>query len=205
MKMTAAAAIGALILAASAAPALAGGYWDGGIVQGGQGADPPPARSDRDCPCYCPRDRADYGQRQDDRRVWSDQRDWSASDGDDADQRGYDDEDYGPAEYSDDGYYEGPGYVVDSGGSGGFVGAGGFVGVDIGFHDRFHDHDQFRDHYHSPPHMMQRDDHQYPQHAGYPRMGAWGSMQPHPTHMIGSYGHAGGYGHPATHGGGHHR
>jgi hypothetical protein len=212
MKMTAAAAIGALILAASAAPALAGGYWDGGIVHGGQAADPSPARGDRDCPCYCPRDRADYGDRRDDRRAWSDQRDWSVSDRDDADQQGYDDEDYAPADYSDDSYDSGSGYVIDSGGSGGFVGAGGFVGVDIGFHDRFRDHDQFREHDrfhehdmrhdHYPPHMMQHDDHPYPQHTGYPHMGSWGSIQPHPTHMIGSYGHTGGYGHPAAHGGG---
>ena len=39
MKLTAAAALGALILAASAHPALAAGYRDGGIVQSGQGSD----------------------------------------------------------------------------------------------------------------------------------------------------------------------
>ena len=67
MKTTAAAAIGALILAASVAPAFAGGYWDGGIVQSGP-AGGPPAYGDRNCPCYCPRDR------QDDRRDYGDER-----------------------------------------------------------------------------------------------------------------------------------
>jgi hypothetical protein len=202
MKMTAAAAIGALILAASAAPALAGGYWDGDIVQGGQAADPPRARGDRDCPCYCPRDRADYGARQDDRRVWNDQReDDSAWRDDSARYQDQDEEDYAPADYSDDGYGVGPEYVIDAGGGGsGFVGGGAFAGggVDIEFNDRFRDHfddhDRFRDHdHHMQPHMMRHDDHPpYPQHQGsQPHMGAWG--------------HTGGYGHPAMHGGGRRR
>ena len=87
MKMTAAAAIGALILAASAVPALAGGYWDGGIVQSGPPGAPiggPPRYSDPNCPCYCPSDRQDDRARGDDRSGWRDQRGWSASERDDA-------------------------------------------------------------------------------------------------------------------------
>jgi hypothetical protein len=222
MKMRAAAAIGALILAASAAPAVAGGYWDGGIVRGGPVEGPPPGYSVRDCPCYCPRDREDVGDRWgDDRRGWSDERDWSASDGDgrgwsdgyDSGWQGdgdYEDEDYAPADYSDNGYGVGPEYVIDEGGGGGFAGGFANVGLDFDFRDgfrdhfrdrdrfreddRFHDHDTFR-HDHQ---MMRHDDHQLPQHSGYPHMGSWGSMQ-HPTHMIGSYGHA--VSRPAMHGG----
>ncbi len=219
MKLTAAAALGALILAASAAPAIAGGYWDGGIVQSGPSEGPPPGYAGRDCPCYCPPAGEGYGDQRDDRRGWSEEQDYDSGWRDDGAR--YDDQDeegdYAPADYSYSGYDVGPEYVIDAGGGGaGFVGAGGFAGggVDFVFGDRFrdhfhdqdhfrfrdHDHDMHHDHY--PPHMVRRDDHPYPQHSGNPHMGSWGSMQSHPTHMIGSYGHTGGYGHPAMHGGG---
>ena len=236
MKITAAAAIGALILAASAVPALAGGYWDGGIVQSGPPGGPPG---------YCPPARQDYSD--DDRRGWRDESGWSASERGDG--RSWDDEryrgdesdwsdqqdddsgwrdgadfddadDYAPAEYSDGGFYDvGPSYVVDGGGAGGFVNSGPFIGLGFDFRDRgrdhFRDHDRFRDHDHfsdrdrhaAYSHVMQRDHQSYPQHTG-----GWGPMQPHqpmqgyhPTHMIASYGHTGGYGHPAAHSGGHRR
>src|SRR5580658_7795638 len=102
MKLTAAAAIGALILAASAAPAVAGGYWDGGIVQSGQGDGPPPVYADRNCPCYCPSGRDEHGrgpreaQRWGDRdggdRGWSNQERYYSDDRDEGDARYYSDE-----------------------------------------------------------------------------------------------------------------
>ncbi|MEJ0066989.1 MAG: hypothetical protein WDM85_17550 [Caulobacteraceae bacterium] len=179
MKLTAAAAIGALILAASAVPAVACGYWDGGIVQSGPPGGPPPDYAGRDCPCYCP-GRQDYGDRRDhrgdDRQGWRDRRDWSASDrefgegrefGDGRgwiDERGYDSgwrddgadydggDDYGPADYSDGGDYDvGPGYV-DERRSGGFVESGPFVNVvdfDLHGRSRFQDRDR---HPLPPPH-----------------------------------------------------
>jgi hypothetical protein len=155
MKLTAAAAIGALILAASAAPALAGGYWDGGIVQGGQAADPPPAHWDRDCPCYCPRDRQDYGDWREER---GDGGQYYGREGGWGDERVYDsgwqdqgpNEDYIPDAYSDNGYGVGPDGFIDEGNSGGvFVVGGGSAfsdaNVDFDFRDRFRDHDRFRD------------------------------------------------------------
>jgi hypothetical protein len=191
MTRTVAAAIGALILAASAAPAaFAGGYWDGGIVQGGQAADSP-AYGDRDCPCYCPSDRDRHDQRwgerdRDDRswsdrdrdygddnaRSWSDQRGYDSGwQGDDAyqDDSDYQDQDTAPAEYADDGYGVGPdAYYDEGGGGGGFVGGGSFVDagafadidVDINARDRFRDRFHERD---------MHDDHH---------------MQPYPPHMM---------------------
>jgi hypothetical protein len=186
MKLTATAALGALILAASAAPAFAGGYWDGGIVQSGQGGDAQPGYYDRDCPCYCPSDRQEH------RREWRREQGWGDRDrydsddrdGGDAryssDERVYDsgwqdqdgyqdqgddqDQDYAPAEYSDSGYDVGPyGYYDEASGGGGgdgFVGGGAFanVGIDLDINDRerFRDHERFHDH-----DMMHHDDHQH--------------------------------------------
>jgi hypothetical protein len=211
MKMTAAAALGALILATYAVPALAGGYWDGGIVQSGpSGAD----RGDQ-CPCYCPRDREDYGARQEDQRGWSDRRedrgryearnygdqDYGDQDygdqgygdqgyGDQAyDDQDYDDQaDYGPSGYADEGYGAGPGYVVDE--DGGFAGGG----VNLVFGDRFRDRGRFNDRFgdRGHAHMLRRDDRPPAQQQGYaPHMGAWS--------------HAGGYSRPAAHSGGRRR
>jgi hypothetical protein len=227
MKLTAAAAIGALILAASAAPAIAGGYWDGGIVQGGQAADPP-AHWDRDCPCYCPRDRDDYSGRREER---GDRDEYYGSDRGWSDERVYDsgwqdqgqDEGYVPDASSDNGYGVGPdGFIDDGGSSGVFVVGGGSafadanafgnVGVDFDFRDRFRDHDRFHDRdfhdrdFHdrdmSRDHdrrMFDRDDHLHvtPQH-GYQHMGAWGGASM-PMHMAG--GHMSGFSHTAMHGG----
>jgi hypothetical protein len=179
MNLTAAAALGALILAASGAPAMAGGYWDGGIVHSDQG-DEPPAYSDRDCPCYCPSDRQEHGRGHERRWGDSDQRGWSERDyGDDragerydSDERVYDsgwqdqgdyqdqgedqDQDYGPAGYSDYGYDVGPEGFVDEGAGGeGFAGAFANVGVDVDIRDR----ERFGDHDHE---MMRHDHHVQP-------------------------------------------
>ena len=217
MKMTAAAAIGALILAASAAPAFAGGYWDGGVARPGPAAASRPAHADPDCPCARAEDRQDYG---DDRGGWRDQRDWSGSERDYGDERGwsderdfdsgwrddgarYDDEDdYAPADAPDDFYDAGPGYHLDEGGAGGggFVGNGAFVGLGFDFRDRFRGRDQFRDHDHfsdhdhhaAHSHVIQQDHQTYPQHSG-----SWSPTQPHYAPRS----HAQGYAHPAMHGG----
>jgi hypothetical protein len=176
MKMTAAGALCALILAASAAPALAGGYWDGGIQSGPPGAAT--LRWDRNCPCDCPPVRQDYGERRDDRRAWSDQRE---DDSDWRDDGARYEEDYGPADYSDDGYGVGPAYIIDEdGGGGGFANAEAFAGggADFELRDGFGDHFRDRDHFRDHDHRMQT----YP---------------PHP----GSWAHMGGYSRPSMHSG----
>jgi len=188
MKMTAAAAIGALILAASAAPALAGGYWDGGVVQGGQAEAPGPAYADRDCPCNCPPDRDGRGWREQrrwgdrgdnrygDDRGWSDRGQYYSEDRGEVDERvydsgwqdqdAYDDEDYAPAEYFDSGYGVGPDVFIDEGGGGGdvgFAGAGAFAGADA-FADVGVDvdiRDRFHDHFRDHDHDH-HDHHMYP-------------------------------------------
>lgn len=244
MRMTAAAAIGALILAAGAAPAFAGGYWDGGIVQGGPAVESRPAYADQCCPCGCPRVREDDGDRE--RRGWSDARDYGEARAwsderdfdsgwrdDDATYEDRDEDDYGPADYSDSGYGVGPAEFYDyygggGGGGGGFAGAGAFsgagafanVGVDVSlrdhFHDHFHDHDMFHDHdrshFHDHDHDMSHHDH----HMAYaPQMSpmgghgyaphVWGAMQPHAGGQVHMMGgHVGGFSHPAMHSGGMH-
>jgi hypothetical protein len=206
MKLTATAALGALILAASAAPAFAGGYWDGGIVQSGQGGDPQPGYYDRDCPCYCPSDRQGHDQRWGDAddRGWSGGNRYYRNDRDTGDVRyssdervydsgwqdqdayqdqgDYQDEDNAPADYSDSGYEVGPyGYYDDAGG-GGFAGGSAFanVGVDLDFSDRFRDRDRFHDHDQFHDHdMMHHDDHQHMMMHHEDRYPQHQSYQPH--------------------------
>jgi hypothetical protein len=189
MKLTATAALGALILAASAAPAFAAGYWDGGIVQSGQGSDAQPSYSDRDCPCYCPSDRQSQGRDWREEQRWSDRDRYQGDDRESGDERYssnervYDsgwqdqgayqdqqddqDQDYAPAEYSDSGYGVGPdGYYDEAGGgsAGAIAGADGFanVGIDVDINDRFRDRDHFHDQERFHDHdMMHHDDHQH--------------------------------------------
>jgi hypothetical protein len=141
---TAAAAIGALILAAGAGPAMAGGYWDGGIVHEGGGEAG--QRWDESCHCYCPDAQRDDGWREHasrgDEQRWARNDDRSGDDwrGDDwrGDDRGWRDEESwreeGPADeeetYTPTEFYEGEGGVgpntfIDEGGGGG----GGFAGA----------------------------------------------------------------------------
>jgi hypothetical protein len=190
MKLTAAAAIGALILAASAGPAFAG-YWDGAIVPTGPSNVPPPAADPcggGGCPCNCapaPLDR--YGG-----EGWEDSAgrrggDWRAdqnwSEDDNGPGSAYQDEAYGeaPAEYLGGDYGVGPAYVVEESGGGGggfgfaradaFANASAFAVVDVDIHDGHH--------HHMPP---------YP-----PHMGGWGQMpgyhQMQPHYGMQSYGH----------------
>ena len=219
MTFRATAAIGALILAASAAPAVAGGYWDGGIVQSGPAYG---AAQDQqwNCPCNCPPVREDrFG------GGWRDERGWSEDQGDqryyqsrsiqeDTDQQDYDQQDYDrtPQDYSD--YGVGPGYAVEesAGGGGGggegfgFAGAGAFAGanasadvdVDVDIRDRDHRGHDMMHHMPYPPRMMQP----YP-HQPYPpqHMGGWGPMPGnHPMQP-----HYGPSGRPMMHGGGYRR
>ena len=130
MKTTALAAIGALMLAAGGAPAMAGGYWDGGIVHEG----PPPAESRWDAgDCGC-------------RHARHQEREWR---GREDDRRYEEDEVALPYEFFEGGGGVGPDTFVDEAGGGGFAVVGGFAdasafasaSVNVAFRERMHHHD----------------------------------------------------------------
>jgi hypothetical protein len=124
------AAMGALILALSAGPALAGGYWDAGGPEPGDDA-PASYHHDGDCDRPCPPcpDAREHGWRD----GWSDRDDrdhegWRREGW--REHRGEAHEVFLPAEFFEGGGGVGPDvFIEDSGGAGGFVDDGSFAGA----------------------------------------------------------------------------
>lgn len=157
-----AAALGALALTAGAAPAMAGGYWDGGnpAIRGGGYCPPPPPRCD--CPGRFDDDRAqpfDYDRGE----GGYDEDEGFAPSGFDQDY----DQDYGQDVSPD--FYGAGDFQGGDFDNGGFVGAGPAFGVDVGlnfgdhrrgfFDDRrrFFDRDHFRNRFDQRQRFFDRD------------------------------------------------
>jgi len=171
------AAVGALILALGAGPALAGGYWDAGYPSAGD-ASPDAYHHDGDCDRPCPPcpDERELGWRdgRGDREGWEHEgweHDGWERDGWERDgwrEHGRQaDEVFVPAEFFEGGGGVGPDvFIEDSGGGGGVVDEGAFAGAGafasasasasarVSIHEREFIHDREFMHHQMMHHMM---------------------------------------------------